>query len=266
MPDSFEKTIALERLSENEHRLVIPDGWQQGRGAFGGLVLGAIMEAMTVREPDAARTARAFSGDICGPALTTETRIVSRVLRRGNNQTNVSATLEQDGAVIAQASCVLALPRKISTPPPLRMDPPSRVPYEEARIAPVGPPLGPRFAQHYEYRPTGGLPFSAGSDAVVLGWVKERVPLERMTAAALLGRLDAYWPAIYTIESAPRPIATVSFLAEILCDPSTLDPSLPLFYRARVVAEAGGYFVEMRELWSGDTPVALNQQSMAMLG
>jgi hypothetical protein len=68
------------------------------------------------------------------------------------------------------------------------------------------------------------------------------------------------------MESAPRPIATVSFLAEILCDPSTLDPRAPLFYRARVVAEAGGYFVEMRELWSGDVPVALNQQSVAMLG
>lgn len=55
-------------------------------------------------------------------------------------------------------------------------------------------------------------------------------------------------------------------MAEILCDPGTLDPLLPLFYRARVVAQTGGYFVEMRQLWSGDTPVALNQQSMAMLG
>jgi hypothetical protein len=61
-------------------------------------------------------------------------------------------------------------------------------------------------------------------------------------------------------------MATVSFLAELLCDPVTLDPSEPLFYRARVVAQAGGYFVEMRELWRGDEPVALNQQSFAMLG
>ena len=58
----------------------------------------------------------------------------------------------------------------------------------------------------------------------------------------------------------------MSFLAEILCDPSTLDPAAPLFYRARVVAQSAGYFVEMRELWSGDVPVALNQQSLAMLG
>ena len=86
-----------------------------------------------------------------------------------------------------------------------------------------------------------------------------------MSAAALIGRIDAYWPAIFSLETAPRPVATVSFLAELLCDPSTLDPSQPLFYRARAVAQAGGYFVEMRELWHGDTPVALNQQSFAML-
>ena len=32
------------------------------------------------------------------------------------------------------------------------------------------------------------------------------------------------------------------------------------------MAQHGGYFVEMRELWKGDEPVALNQQSFAMLG
>ena len=58
----------------------------------------------------------------------------------------------------------------------------------------------------------------------------------------------------------------MSFLAEFLCDPAQLDPAAPLFYRARSVAEAGGYFVDMRELWNGDELVALNQQSFAMLG
>ena len=45
----------------------------------------------------------------------------------------------------------------------------------------------------------------------------------------------------------------------------TLDPAMPLYYRGRAVAEFGGYFVEMRELWNGDTVVALNQQTFALL-
>src|SRR5271170_5876695 len=93
-PQSFERAIALERVAENEHRAVVPDGWQQGRGAFGGLVLGTLMEAMASREPDPARAVRAFTGDLCGPALTEASRVVTRVLRRGNNQTNVAATME----------------------------------------------------------------------------------------------------------------------------------------------------------------------------
>jgi hypothetical protein len=264
--DSFESAIALERLADDEHRVLVPDGWQQGRGAFGGLVLGMLMEAMASREPDASRVARAFTGDLCGPALARESRIVSRVLRRGNNQTNVSAMLEQDGAVVAHATCVLASPRKIAAPPRFTLEPPPRIAYEEATAFEVPASFGPRFARHYEYRPTGPLPFGGGRDAVVTGWVKERVPLSRVTAAALIARLDAYWPGVFSVETAPRPIATVSFLAELLCDPRTLDPRTPLFYRARDVAQADGYVVEMRELWHGEQPVALNQQSIAMLG
>jgi Thioesterase-like superfamily len=266
MPQSFDTAITLERVSEDEHVFVVPDGWQQGRGAFGGLVLGALMKAMASREPDAARLARAFTGDLCGPALPRESRIVSRVLRRGNNQTNVSASLEQDGAVVAVATCVLGAARRIAPPPSLTFDPPHRIPYEQVRALPEDMPGRPSFTQHYEYRPTTGGLDGGGAEAILEGWLKERVPLAKVTAASLLGRLDAHWPALFSLASGARPVATVSFLAELLCDPATLDPTLPLFYRARAVAQQGGYFVEMRELWNGDEPVALNQQSFAMLG
>ena len=266
MPQSFDTAITLERVSENEHVFLLPDGWQQGRGAFGGLVLGALMKAMASREPDEARLARAFTGDLCGPALPRESRIVSRVLRRGNNQTNLSASLEQDGAVVAVATCVLGAARKIASPPRLTFEPPRRVPYDQARPLPENMPRRPSFTQHYEYRPTTGGLDGGGAEALLEGWVKERVPLAKVTAAALLGRLDAHWPALFSLASGFRPVATVSFLAEMLCDPATLDPAMPLFYRARAVAQHGGYFVEMRELWNGGDLVALNQQSFAMLG
>jgi hypothetical protein len=266
MPQSFDTAITLERVSEDEHLYLLPDGWQQGRGAFGGLVLGALMKAMASREPDASRLARAFTGDLCGPALPGESRIVSRILRRGNNQTNVSASLEQDGAIVAVATCVLGAARKIAAPPRLTLEPPRRVPYDQVAALPETAPGRPTFTQHYEYRPTTGGLSGGGAEALLEGWLKERVPVAKVTAAALLGRLDAHWPAIFSVASGLRPVATVSFLAELLCDPATLDPTLPLFYRARAVVEHGGYFVEMRELWNGDEPVAFNQQSFAMLG
>jgi len=263
LADSFERAIALTRVAEDEHRLVLPDGWQQGRGAFGGLVLGILMEAMGSREPDPARAARAFTGDLCGPALPMVSRVRTRVLRRGNNQTNVAATLEQDGAVVAHATCLLAAPRKVSPPPRFVLEPPLRAPYES--VEPMLSAPGLDFTQHYEYRVTAGHLLQGAPEALVTGWLRERIPLSRVTASSLIARLDAHWPALLAVETTPRPVATVSFMAEFLCDPSTLDPAAPLFYRARVVAEAAGYFVEMRELWNGDVPVALNQQSLAMV-
>lgn len=266
MADSFERATALTRISANEHEFALPDGWQQGRGAFGGLVLGATLAAMVADEPHASRTPRVFTGDICGPALPVVTRLQTRELRRGKNQSNVACELTQEGRVVAHASAVLAAARNVRSVPALSMTCPETGRFEDIPVLPIGPPVDPVFAHHYEFRVTVGVPFAGGSDAVVTGWVRERVPLSRVTHAVLLARLDSFWPALYSIETARRPLATVSFMAEFLCDPTTLDPSRPLFYRARSIAEAGGYFVELRELWNGRELVALNQQSFAILG
>jgi hypothetical protein len=261
MADSFERVLHLARVSDGEHELIVPDGWQQGRGAFGGLVLAASLSAMVADEPDAARVPRAFLGEICAPVLPIASRLQTRALRRGRNQSNLACTFMQDGQVVAHASAVLASARRTAAAPRLSLPPPERGRFEDVPVAPIGPPHGPAFASHYEYR----LTFSGAGDGTVTGWVRERVALEKVTHAVLLARLDAFWPALFTLETTPRPAATVSFMAEFLIDPAQLDPARPLYYRARSLAESGGYFVELRELWDGDRPVAFNQQSFAIL-
>jgi hypothetical protein len=271
MPDSFAAAIALERTADHEYTLAIPDGWQQGRGAFGGLVLGAMLDAMVTSEPDTARIARSMTGDLCGPAVVGPARIVVRVLRRGKNQSNLGATLLQGAhgdELVAHATATLAVERRVPPAPTLPLDVPREMlerPYADTPEAPLRP-QAPRFTQNYEYRPTGTLPWSGGARAEVTGWVREKIPLERVTAAAMVARLDAHWPATFSVETTIRPVATVAFMAELLKNPRELDPRDPLFYRARVVAQAGGYFVEMRELWKDGEIVALNQQVFAMMG
>ena len=60
-------------------------------------------------------------------------------------------------------------------------------------------------------------------------------------------------------------MATVSFTAELLVDPATVDPTEPFAYSARVDGGGGGYYVELRELWQRDRLIALNQQTFALL-
>ncbi len=220
---------------------------------------------MQSREPDLARLPRAIMGDICGPCLAVSSRIATQVLRRGKNQTNVSSRLFQDGEIVAHASLTMASARRVTDVPPMGMPSPPRLCWEDVPVAPIRAPMGPAFAEHYEFRIAGTLPFTSAKDPEVTGFIRERTVLSRLTHAALVGRLDAFYPAQFNLASGPRPMATVSFMAEFMEDPSTLDPAVPLFYRARSIAQAGGYFVELRELWHGDNVVALNQQTFAIL-
>ena len=67
------------------------------------------------------------------------------------------------------------------------------------------------------------------------------------------------------VEPAPRAMTTVTFTAELLVDPATLDPAAPFAYRAHLGGAADGYSVELRHLWQGDRLVGLNQQIFAAL-
>jgi hypothetical protein len=262
MPIPFSTASAIARIDEWTFRCAIPEGWQQGRGAFGGLVLATLLRAMEACEPDRERRTRTLSGDLCAPALVGDATVTVRVLRRGSHQTNLAAELRQHDAVVATATAILSRSRPQPTVPALEQ-PPSDESWRDATLLTVGPPLAPVFTPHYEYRNAALTPFSIGTPQV-LGWIRERERIA-LDAPALIGRLDAWWPCLFAIDGQPRPVATVSFVAELLCDPGTVALDVPSRYRARMIALSEGFFVELRELWQGDRVVALNQQTFAIL-
>lgn len=257
---SFAEASAVTLLAPNLHRAVIPDGWQQGRGAFGGLVLGTLLRAIEQAAPG--RPTRTLAGDICGPVLPGPADIRVIELRRGNNQTNLAATLTQGDAVLATATAVLSGPRAVAATP-FAPAPPPPMAWGDVPLFARDNRITPSFAQHYDYRPS--LPPFARGEAVIDGFVREREALAQLDAPALVGRLDAWWPTLFSLEGVPRPCATISFVAEILVDPATLPPDEPLRYRARLAALHEGFFVELRELWQGERIAALNQQTFAIL-
>jgi hypothetical protein len=260
--DDFLSVTLVERVGPGRFKARVPDGWQQGRGAFGGLVLGTLARAILADEPDASRVLRTLSGDLCGPVLPGEAEIVTRSLRRGSNQSNVAAELRQGGEVLALASAVLSTPRPSPSLPPAEAPP--ACDWRALPVVAIGPPAGPAFAQHYEFRSLGP-PFGPTSEARASGFVRERVPLAQLDAPALIARLDAWWPTLFLAEGKRRPIATVSFVAEILIDPASLVPTEPLRHRAQMAGSHEGFCVELRELWQGERLVALNQQTFAVL-
>lgn len=245
-----------------------PDGWQQGRGAFGGLVLAALARAVIASEPERDRKLRAFNAEIAGPVLPGEALIEVTELRRGNGLSSYDATLSQQGQGLVRASAVLARDRN-TDPPRLHLPAPSPGPWSE--VAPLPVELAgagvPVFVRHLEMRPMGPPPFSgAATEPVASGWVRLRRAPAALDAPEIIALADAWWPAALATATVFRPIGTVAFALQYFPPDPALDPDVPLFYRGSVLAEHGGYMMESRELWTADGRlVALNQQTIAWI-
>ena len=168
----------------------VPDGWQQGRGAFGGMVLAMLLRAIERSEPDAGRTTRALTGDLCGPVLPGPIEIVVEALRRGNNLSNFDARLIQGAEVQARASAVLSVPRpQVRAPAP---SPPSVADWRELSDLGVGPPIAPVFCAHFEYRSLSATPFAATGEPSIQGFLRLRAPPPRLDAPTIMALLDAW--------------------------------------------------------------------------
>ena len=113
-----------------------------------------------------------------------------------------------------------------------------------------------------------GAPFAGATDPVIEGWVRPLRPGARRDAAYLAACIDCYYPTLFVIEKAPRPMATIAFTFQTFGQPFSFagDPDAPLAYRARLVAAEAGYCVEFRELWTADGELlALNQQTFVII-
>jgi acyl-CoA thioesterase len=251
-------------LGPNTFGLAVPTGWGQARGTFGGILLGGLLRAIERSEAESERQLRSITGEIAGPVVAGPCTISTAAVRRGHGVSTWSAQLEQGEGTLAVATVVLGRSRDIDRTwaPPAVVAPPWR----DCPAAPVGLPFVPEFSQHFEYRPFGPLPFSGAAEPVSSGWIRPRFAARGIGAAELVAMCDAWWPAAFSIERGPRPIATVAFTMQSLLGGRVLPPETPLLHRARVIASAQGFFVEMRELWteSGEL-VALNQQTFVWI-
>lgn len=260
---ALDALLAFPPAVEGVTKISFPDQWQQGRGAFGGLVTAALVRALeTVGE---GRPLRSLTSEICGPVQPGESALEIDVLRTGNAVTTAAVRLVQNGEVQAHGVGVLGKER-MRDRDQVVLAKPTFGTWKDVEVLPIEPPLGPVFAQHFEFRVTGPLPFSGETEPRVEGWVRPKNPGKTRDAAYLAACIDSYWPSLYTLETMPRPMATIAFTFQPFVHFEGLDPEAPLFFRSRAQAVDAGYFVEFRELWGEDGRLlALNQQTMVII-
>jgi acyl-CoA thioesterase len=249
--------------SDGDHyRLDVEDGWQQGRGAFGGLVLAALTRAMEHALAQPETRLRSLTAELPAPTGVGPAEIHVEILRRGSSMTTAASRLVQGGVVCAHAVGVFGAAR---APVRWQTEAPPLVASWDA--VPVAPTQGAaRFARHFEYRPIGPLPFTRASEARCTGWIRACDPGAPRDAGYVVAMADAYWPAALAVLAAPRPMATVAFTLELIEPIDDLDPGAPLLHRAYAPAAVDGFTFETRELWGADGRlVARNHQIFVVI-
>src|SRR5688500_7112250 len=61
------RSISTPARDGDRFRIDIPVGWRQGRGAFGGLTVGALIRAIEQAVADPARVVRSVTAELPGP-------------------------------------------------------------------------------------------------------------------------------------------------------------------------------------------------------
>ena len=86
--------------------LTIPEGWRQGRGAYGGLTIAAAIRAIEATVGDPSRTIRSVTAELPAPALPGSLDVAVDILRSGANLTVARASLSQGNSVTTHAVAI----------------------------------------------------------------------------------------------------------------------------------------------------------------
>ena len=260
--------VSTPRRHGDSFLLDVVPGWRQGRGAFGGYTIAALIRAIEERVGDPARKARSVTAELPAPVETGAAQIDVELLRTGNKLSAARAALLQNGEIRAHAVAILAATRAGHGPLAWRdYTPPEAPPWKT--LAPVEMRTGdawPEFAHNFEYRVVEGLPLANGAPARTVGWVRCRETCGALDTGYIASMIDAWWPAAFTKFPPTRPCATIAFTLDIVTNLDGLSPNSPLLYRGTVPICSDGYFLETRELWGEDGRlVAINHQTFAVI-
>lgn len=244
-----------EAVNVHEGSWDVPDGWHQGRGAWGGLVTAGIVRAASAAD-GRGLPLREVSVHMVGPLPPGPADLTTTLVRQGSATSvwQVAVSGEETWAV---GTAVFGASRAPDFAPVADLAMPQVPAWSTCEVVPIGPPIAPEFLQHIALRPISGLPYSGGTESV-LSWLAPAQPPTAYDEGLLVGLIDALWPASLVQATTPRPMATLSFSATLLVDPTTVDPQVPLLHVGRLLGYADGYATESRELWTADGRLAVH--------
>ncbi|MCB0916064.1 MAG: thioesterase family protein [Actinobacteria bacterium] len=265
----------LTRLWTTSGRWEVPEGWRQGRGAWGGLVVGQIVTAATHGVPELLQP-RSVWVSMLAPVRAGVVRCEVKDLRAGKSTLIREVNLvDADDSLLTRAVVGFGAhrdPTAVSDPPAAPADPAPT----PGTVIPIGPPVAPEFTGNLRFAPVVGIPYSGASELATSGWVGLPKEAEEPLSTAVVAALsDAWWTTSIvgldgaTMAGGPPPVATLDF-ALSFPEPPVDEPDVwetGLWHTGRVIGGNDGYLTEIRTLHSpGGRLLAVNTQLQAIGG
>lgn len=215
------------------------------------------------------RTIRSVTSHMMAPVPVGALQVSTEVLRAGSGMTTLRTVMtDSAGELCVDTVSIWGFDRALDIDPPYEMwgiaGMPEAPMWTDVSVVPVAPPIGPVFAQNLVYRPVEGFPMSGTARNV--GWIGLPSAPPAWDGAHLLGLIDAWWPGAISRASTIHPMATVAFSAQLLVDPSTVNPAEPFLHESWISRASGGYVAEIRRMWTPDGRLAVeNLQAIAII-
>lgn len=268
MSDAFSEVITWSKTEPGVYEHQVESKWLQGRGAFGGLVAGAAIRAMTDVIDSSDHRIRSLNVEFCAPVVAQSAVMTAQVVRQGNSVINAGARIQQDDETKATASATFCRHRD-SKADFDQSTAPDVPPPEEVSTAPESP-LFPKFASHYEYKfCVGEIPYSGADEAAVGGWCRLRDAEKPADAADAAALIDLWPPAILSTVSKPTPAATISWQVLFHHPLPLANAAADDFYLVAATSSqtVGGFAEERADLFGPDgRRIAQAQQLVAVFG
>ena len=246
----FSEIAKSLEIQGDTYRVAIPEGWRQGRTAYGGLTAGLSLIAAQRRFPDLPPF-RSATINFIGP-VTGDPVFASRKLRQGRNVTSVETEGTVDGKVVSTCTFIFAAER----PSAVTVDYPAPAAPRPESCEPFTPPaakgLVPAFFNRFDTRLIAGArPMSGADEGYIRTWSRHEDAASREGMASLLTLGDVLPPSAAPLFKAFGPVSSVNWIFTVLADePKTEEGWWQV--ETRLTAAIGGYSTQVMRIWNTD--------------
>lgn len=263
--DSLAAIIAAMSPADGAVTAPVPEGWAQGRTAYGGytaaLLLGAA-DALCDDLPPIRSAVVNFTAPLSAPP-----RLTAKVLRRGKNMTTVEARAEIEGETAALAA--LSFGRGLESVVSADLPAPAAPPPEglEPIIPPQAAALAPAFMQRMDMRLIDGArPYSGAEEGYLRAWARLGDPMSRGSAAALFCLADCLPPAVFPMLNKRARNGSVNWICNFLTEDYG-DAESWFQTETRLTAACDGYSTQVMRIWDQSGKLVVEgMQSVIVFG